>query len=53
MDKLTKLLIIAILAILKLVITGICLAIGFKIGAMIMHKHEKAFMEKQAATIPG
>lgn len=42
-----KLLIIGILALLKLLITGIMLAIGFRIGALIMTKIEKNIAESK------
>ena len=41
MSDLIKWIIIGILVILKLIITGICLAIGFKIGYIIVDKYEK------------
>jgi hypothetical protein len=49
MNDLFKLLIIGILVILKLIITGICLAIGFKVGYMIMDKVEKRNVRPEVA----
>jgi hypothetical protein len=41
MDKLVGYIVIGILAICKLLITGVCLAIGFKIGGVIVAETEK------------
>jgi hypothetical protein len=46
MDNLAKLIIIALLAIAKLIITGICLAIGFEIGKRINVELEKKLVKR-------
>ena len=40
MDKLLKWVVIGILCLLKLIITGCALAVGFRLGAILMAKME-------------
>ena len=54
MNKLIELLIIGLFLAVKLIVTGICLAIGFSIGGIIMNKtktkiakHKQTKMNKE------
>ena len=49
MDTLAKGIVIALLCIAKLIITGLFLAIGFKLGYMVMDEVEKKRLNKQVA----
>lgn len=52
MDDIAKLLILVIIALIKLVITGICLAIGFKIGYLAIEKADKYVQDKKKTVHP-
>jgi hypothetical protein len=49
MNDLLKLVIVGILVVIKLIVTGICLAIGFKLGYLIVGEAEKR-MSKSTVT---
>jgi len=46
MDKIAGYIVLALLAICKLLITGICLAIGFRIGAHIVAAGERRIAKR-------
>jgi uncharacterized protein YneF (UPF0154 family) len=46
MNKIAEYLVLAVVAICKLLITGICLAIGFRIGGLITQYTEKKLAKK-------
>jgi hypothetical protein len=48
MDSLVKGIVILVLVILKLLITGFCLAIGFKLGYLAMDKANEKIQKHRA-----
>lgn len=46
-DKIISIVLIAIFAIVKLLITGVCLAIGFRIGGLFMAHTEKRIASRK------
>jgi hypothetical protein len=51
-DNVAKLFVILVLVILKLLITGFCLAIGFKMGYLAMDKAQEAINKRKAKATP-
>jgi len=43
MNKLIQLLVIAVFMAVKLIVTGICLAIGFALGGIVMNKIKRKY----------
>lgn len=52
MDSIAKGIVIAVLCVLKLVITGICLAIGFKLGYVVYEKAQAEYIKRTAKPAP-
>lgn len=51
MKDILIIILIAIGCILKLIITGMCLAIGFKLGYMIIDKADSKFKKNQKSAV--
>ena len=52
MDNVAKLFLLLVLVILKLLITGFCLAIGFKLGYMAIDKTTEHIQKRKAKATP-
>jgi len=52
MDKLLGLSIVVLIAIIKLVVTGVCLAIGFRLGAQLYDMYENRKTKKLTTIQP-
>jgi hypothetical protein len=52
MDTLVKVIVGLIMLVLQLLITGICLAIGFKLGNIIYEKGQKEYEIRKQKTTP-
>lgn len=50
MDTLVKWMVVLVLVILKLLITGFCLAIGFKLGYLAIDKAQEKYNQRKGRT---